>query len=68
MNETENDERPEKVFCGIEDIICGGSYEKQSDHYPEFDESGTCIHCKYDFNPENIEEDKKKFDKVFFCV
>ena len=68
MNEDVNDQRPEKISCGIEDIVYGESYKNQSDHYPEFDENNACIHCKYNFNAEHIEEDKKKFNKVFFCA
>lgn len=66
--EVENGATKENVQCGIEEIICDGTYKNQSTHYPEFDENGICVHCKYQFNAENIEKDKKKFHSIFFCA
>ena len=48
----------DKTQCGFSHEIIN-LMEKQSTHYPDFDDNGVCKHCQYQFKQENIEEDKQ---------
>jgi hypothetical protein len=56
----------EKISCGIEHVI-GNIENKIGSHYPDFDDLCVCKCCGYIFDSKDIESDKEKFDKIFFC-
>lgn len=40
--------------------------QQTDDHSPVW-KDGTCTHCGYKFEPGNVDQDKVKFNSVFFC-
>ena len=71
LTETEVDEEEKKHEHITEKNSCGFDSDFLTDeissHYPNFDENNICRCCGYQFDAKNIQDDKKHFDKIFFC-
>ncbi len=68
MLKSKNNDKRENI---TEETSCGIDYDcfndKINSHFPDFDENNICKCCGYQFDMNDIENDKQKFDKVFFC-